>query len=191
MAEELMAGVVGGWLGGLVVSWLMWRRWGKPTQKLAAGGGEFTIGQLANKAADAFVGGEIIGGVGITGVILAAAGVILLVFGVGGQRLEAVAANGATLVTILGVVLVVFSGALYVCKKWLEAHTQVTLVSGYQQIVLAFIAKVNQGTVSANEVVVLAEGQMKSLSKLLAGSADLGEKTGASFAGPVVPEDQT
>jgi HAMP domain-containing protein len=169
MVGAVVVGVLAGILGGSSISYVMWRRWGRPTEMLASTGGQLSIGELAAKAADAFLGGHIIAGVGIAGVCFGAAGVGLLMFAAGAERLSAAGAYGATLVTILGVLLVVFSGALYVFKKWLEARTQVSLVTGYQEIILAFIGKVNTGTVNADQVVDLAEKEMESLSKILAG----------------------
>jgi predicted PurR-regulated permease PerM len=152
MAEDLLLGALAGLLGGSSVSYVMWRRWGRPKQKLPSTGGESSIGQLATKAADAFLGGRIVAGVGIAGVCFGVGGVGLLMVGVARPQLQALVAFAASLVTSLGVLLVLFSGALYVFKLWLKARTQLALIEAHREIAVALLRKVKAGTVNSTEV---------------------------------------
>ncbi len=112
------------------------------------------IFDLAKSAANQFASGNVIGGVGTAGILVT----LLASTGIGGAFVKSPQMLGAA-----GILLVVFSGLLYLQKVKIQQDTLMVFAKGYFEVAAALTQKVTSDTVPANAVEHLASAIFKAL----------------------------
>jgi hypothetical protein len=123
--------------------------------------------KLAEKAADKLIARTIIIAIGILGVIcLVLAGIIVE------TKVSGIALNDPELYISLflgfaGIALVLICGILYAIKLNLKGTILLTLIEGYNNIGIALMQEVKEGTINAADVSVLSQKHYQALEKLV------------------------
>ena len=105
--------------------------------------------KLANQAANEFASGNVIGALGIVGVVMLMGGGVVLVW-------SDVPNEFSILGGTAGSIFILVSGFLYLQKVRMRHDALMLLAKGYFDITTALTSKVNQGTVAANDIQKLA-----------------------------------
>ena len=116
-----------------------------------------TLSNLAKEGAAAFVAGNVIGGVGIAGLLLLFSSILIAIREPLSEISVQLNQTVFNLLLFMGVLLIIFSGILYYIRKLLEHRLLLSLVNGHKEVTLAYIEKLNPGTVNADQVIKLAE----------------------------------
>jgi hypothetical protein len=131
------------------------------------GGARKESKKLAEKAADKFISRTIIIAIGIAGVVcLVLAGIIVE------TEVSGIALNDPELYISLflgfaGIALVLICGILYAIKLNLKGTILLTLIEGYNNIGIALMQEVKEGTINAADVSVLSKKHYNTLEKLV------------------------
>ena len=123
--------------------------------------------QIAKDGASAFITGNVIGGVGISGLLLLMAAVYLAFQSPFAEVAPQLDAATFSLLLILGFLLVGGAGVLYILRKILEQRLLIALVNAHKEVTVAYISKVNEGTVSAEQVLQLSNSYDAKLAHLI------------------------
>jgi hypothetical protein len=131
------------------------------------GGARKESKKLAEKAADKFISRTIIIAIGILGVVcLLLAGIIVE------TEVSGIALNDPELYISLflgfaGIALLIMCGIFYALKINLKGNILLTLIEGYNNIGIALMHKVKEGTINAADVSVLSKKHYNTLEKLV------------------------
>jgi len=126
-----------------------------------------TSKKLAEKAANKFISKSIIVAIGIAGVVcLLLAGFVLE------NEVSGIAINDPELyisffLGFAGIALLMMCGILYAIKILLKGNILLTLIEGYNNIGIALLQKVKEGTINSTDVSVLSQKHYNALEKLV------------------------
>jgi hypothetical protein len=123
--------------------------------------------KLAEKAADAFLSGNVIGGVGIAGILCLFLSIFVFKIGISGIAIDDPELYIGFFLGLSGIALLILSGALYAIKIRLKGNILLSLIEGYNNISIALIQKVKEGTVNSLEVIELSEKHYHALETLV------------------------
>ena len=126
-----------------------------------------TSKKLAEKAANKFISRTIIVGIGIAGVVcLVLAGYVLE------NEVSGIAINDPELyisffLGFAGIALLMMCGIFYAIKLNLKGNILLTLIEGYNNISIALMQKVKEGTIDSADVSALSQKHYHALEKLV------------------------
>jgi hypothetical protein len=119
--------------------------------------------KLAKQAADQFASGNIIGALGIVGIVMLVGGGVVLL-------LDKVPDSFSILAGTAGSIFILLSGFLYLQKIRMRHDALMVMARGYFDITTQLTSKVNPGTVAATDIQELARTYFRNAMGLLSES---------------------
>jgi hypothetical protein len=131
------------------------------------GGARKASNKLAEKAADKLIARTIIIAIGIAGVVCLVLTGIIVETEVSGIALNDPELYISLFLGFAGIALVLICGILYAIKLNLKGTILLTLIEGYNNIGIALMQEVKEGTINAADVSVLSKKHYNTLEKLV------------------------
>lgn len=131
------------------------------------GGARKLAKKLAEKAADKFISRTILIAIGIAGVVCLVLAGIIVETEVTGIALNDPELYISLFLGLTGIALLLICGILYAIKLNLKGNILLTLIEGYNNIGIALMQKVKEGTIISADVGVLAQKHYNALEKLV------------------------